>query len=271
MVVAQATTILGKLGLTENESRLYLGVLNNPEQSGAQMARILKMDKSSSYRALDKLNQMGLVRSSIKDREIVFTAANPSTLKDLLKHKKLDLELTAGHLDELIESIEVNKKEDRNLLITVEYGIDAMINRIEESLDSNEKMIREMYRKHDFFDDPEYVEYIKRYAKKRVDKKILIRQLDDDMEEFSKLFKGMLDDKPKPYKETRRKPIEIDNYTSLRIWDNTTNFISYDDKGDFLIMTINDKYITALVKSMYDYIWERSKKYVNKKDPQYSW
>jgi DNA-binding MarR family transcriptional regulator len=56
IVVAQATTmnnILTQFGFTENEHKVYVGIYKNPLSTGSDIARKLRMDKSSTYKAVE--------------------------------------------------------------------------------------------------------------------------------------------------------------------------------------------------------------------------
>ena len=40
-----------------------------------------------------------------------------------------------------------------------------------------------------------------------------------------------------------------------------TNIISFDKDDNYIDITIKDKYVTELITSIFDFVWERSEKY----------
>ena len=259
IVVDKATTmdeILKKFGLTKNESAVYLGVHHNPLLTGVQLSRILRMDKSSTYKALDSLRSKGLLITSPGQKGIVYKANSPDTLLGLAREKEIELKGNILLLNEFVKKLKIDKRASRDTYFTIEYGIDALKFRMDESLETKEKFIRERFRYIDAFNDPSYVEFIKKHAHRRVDKRIMILEIDAQLERMDATFKGMLRDRPNSYKQVRVLPERFDDNNSIRIWDNTVNIISYDENNEFIIITLKDKYIAELMKNFYDFLWD---------------
>jgi hypothetical protein len=65
-------------------------------------------------------------------------------------------------------------------------------------------------------------------------------------------------DQNKYLKKIRRLPSDVNFSTnSLRIWDDTINIVS-EDEQDFVIITLKDKFVSHMFKSMFDFMWSRS-------------
>ncbi|MCA9382860.1 hypothetical protein KC909_00705 [Candidatus Dojkabacteria bacterium] len=257
--------ILTKFGLTENESQIYQGLISNPLCTAAKIARILNMDKSSAYKAVDSLKSKGLLIGYGGETGLEYRAADPDSLLGLYSEKKAELDNNKQSLTAFIDNLKTDAVKYRNTLITVESGINAVQKRMRESLHSKEKLIRERFRSHTLFDNKEHVEFVKRYAEQRRLKKIFIRQLEVDFDFMNSRFKDIMTKHKKYLKEVRLLPRELDNNNSLRIWDDTVNIVSYSDNDEFIIVTIKDKYLSELMKNMYDFIWERTTKYTPQK------
>ncbi|MDQ6984709.1 MAG: helix-turn-helix domain-containing protein [Candidatus Dojkabacteria bacterium] len=71
---------LEQLGLTENEIDIYRFLLRNEVSSGTDIYLSLSMDKSSTYRALKKLQDIGLVTVTGEKRNQLFGALESKTL-----------------------------------------------------------------------------------------------------------------------------------------------------------------------------------------------
>ncbi len=54
-------TILTNLGLTQNETAVYLAYIKYAEKTSAEIARIIRMDKFSCYRAVETLIHKRLI------------------------------------------------------------------------------------------------------------------------------------------------------------------------------------------------------------------
>ncbi len=138
--------ILQKLNLSENESALYLGLLRNGEQTAAEAARLLFMDKSSAYRAAENLFKQGLLIKNEKARGTIYAAQSPDTLKTLLNAKKNELTAIEGSLGDLINNLKEQALSSRDTIVRVEKGYDAHIRLMELSLHENpKKLIREFW------------------------------------------------------------------------------------------------------------------------------
>lgn len=245
---------ISALGLTENEFSVYSAFLKYGESSAANIARTIKMDKSSAYRATENLERLGLLIKNFKDRGTTYKAASPDILSELYASKKT-------HLDLLIDDLKKQSTSlTRSTYITVESGIESLQSRLNEGLNCNEKFIREKFsNKFRYFNDENHVKFINNYAKERSKRGIKIIQLEDADWNPEGPFKEIMTETQKYLKEVRKLPSDAKlGENSLRIWDDTINIISEDEFGEFIIITIKDKLVVKLMKDMYDFMWNRS-------------
>src|SRR3989344_3551893 len=182
------------LGLSLNEKNLYEAILTHPDKTAAEIARVLKMDKSSAYRAAENLLQKRLLISSPKIRGTTLRSSSPEYLIKL-------------------------------------YQKNRMIN------------------------------FVINHAKRRSSSGIFIKQLERSTYFENAPYKEIMVNTKKYLKEIRILPPEYNDKNSVRIWDNTVNIFSSDEKGDLIVITITDKYVTRSMKTMFDFIWDRSTPY----------
>lgn len=266
MVVVQTTTmkdILLKLGLTSNEIKVYLQFHSKQLQTAASVSRTLKMDKSSAYRAVESLKKRGLLVVNGWKNGTLYEAADPNSLHGLLSEKKAELEVNGMMLDELIRDLKTNQNTARSTQISIEKGINSLQVRMTESLSSKEKIIRERFKHHEFFNDQNHVKFVKKFAKSRASKGIFLRQLEGDMDVTMTVFPEIHKFQKMYRKEIRIYPKEFQDNNSIRIWDDYVNIISYDDNGEFIVITIVDKYVASMMKNLYDFVWKFSKPYIS--------
>jgi len=253
--------ILEELGLTPNEIEAYLGFLRYGKKTAAELARFVQMDKSSTYRAVESLEDLGLLMRHPQKRGTTYIASNPEHLKQLYKSKLAEVKSQGKVLSTFINELQKeHHTSKRSTFIRVERGIKAWETRMDEALSSKEKLIREQFRTdHRFFEDREHVRFVINHAKRRARNDVRLMQLEYFEDPKWGIFEDVMYQHKLYKKEVRIIPEEIDENTSFRIWDDTMNIVSFDDNDEFIVVTIKDKFISRLFKKMYDFIWRRSK------------
>ena len=83
---------LQNIGLTQNESRVYLFLLEYQEAKTGIICSKLNIANSHIYRILEKLLDKGLVSYKINNNIKIFQAVNPSNLYELFREKEEQLE-----------------------------------------------------------------------------------------------------------------------------------------------------------------------------------
>ena len=81
-----------KLGLTENESRVYLALLELGPSLAGQISRKTGIHRRNIYDVTERLIKKGLLGYIIKNNRKLFEAANPERLQNILKEKQRNLE-----------------------------------------------------------------------------------------------------------------------------------------------------------------------------------
>jgi predicted transcriptional regulator len=259
LVVVNTTTLAKNLGLTPNELKVFEGFTLHPGVSAAKMSGILHMDKSSTYRSVNNLVEFGLLLQRPANDVMTYTAADPEELNGRFSERLTELTSTVPLLNSFINSLA--SRATRKTHIRTETGIEAVQKTLKESLDCKEKLIRELYRTHSFFHNSQHVQFVLEMTKQRIKKGIFIRQFaavhpEYEVPEIKKVMKN----KPELLKEIHILPPELDDMNSLRIWDNTTTLHSEDEKGEPLVVTITDPYITGFMKRIYDFVWNQSER-----------
>lgn len=79
---------LKKLGLTEDQSAVYLVLVHVPILPARLIASQAGVGRELTYIVLGQLEQKGLVERSTQGKVILFRAKNPGNLKALVEHKK---------------------------------------------------------------------------------------------------------------------------------------------------------------------------------------
>lgn len=251
--------VLVKLGLTENEAKVYMGLCQYPNSTAAGIARKLNMDKSSTYRAMDELERQGLAVPNPTEDGTLFTPLNPQKLELLLEKKRDELKRQEDELKTLIDELVLRSKSSSSTYIKTYSGINAHIDMMEKSLEVVDKIIYEKwYMDNPIFRDEDYQKYVYNFVKKRVRKKIELKYLVDS--KGVRGFDDIMRTSKKLFKEVRINPKDADIIHSYRIFDDTTEIVTFDKNEDVIVIEINDKLVTELMLSQFKFIWNSSQK-----------
>jgi len=257
-------TTLTNLGLTENESAVYLALLKHKEKTSAEIARLISMDKSSCYRAVETLVARGLLITTPKKRGTTHTAVSPEVLKELHAQKMSSFKQEESELDRYITQLLKLDESRRSTFIKVETGIEAIRNGMDQNLEAakkSNKLIKEFYRlSFPYFKDKNHEKWVNEFAKRRISSGVSIRQIVDfaDVNTFAPIMKT---DK-KLLKEIHLMPKEMKGMYGVRMSGDITHIISFDKDNNYIDITIKDTYVTLLMNSLFDFMWARSEKYL---------
>lgn len=245
--------LLNQVGLTYNEAKVYLYLLNSGTRLGPEIYGDLMLDKSSCYRALKSLIEKNLVYKVGEERNQEF-CANPSEhLETLVRHEEKKLAATKQALAQFQTTLKTHYKElykNKNVtVITTEAGRRQYM---ESRLRCKSKLIRDLSgRSTSAVYYPDYDAYMADFIARRVKAGVFLRQLTPY---------GEIDDKwertsPEMLKEARELPQDFIANASLGVWDDVVS-LSSKDQGQQIGVMIHDPIIANLMISMYDFIWD---------------
>ena len=256
------TNILTKIGLTENEANVYLSFQKKGEKTASFIAKMINMDKSSCYRAVESLVSKSLLIAIPKKRGTTYSAASPKLLKELLAQKEQQLEQEKGALDMFVKSL-LTDSEDRATSIHIEKGIEAVRNAMNETLKvaiQYKACIKERYRfDSPYFRDPVHIAWVLEFTKRRIKAGVPIQQIVDPRE-HSTLSHIMRTD-PKLLKEIHLMPKNMCDMNGIRVAGDMVTITSFDKNEDYIVITIKDKYVASLIDSMFVFMWEHTDPY----------
>jgi sugar-specific transcriptional regulator TrmB len=103
--------ILQELGLNEKEATIYLKLLEEKNCTASKLAKLTKLNRTTSYLELENLKNRGLVSFVIKDSKRYYQAASPDKLLEILDTQKAKIKEILPSLKNLHKSIEPFKFE----------------------------------------------------------------------------------------------------------------------------------------------------------------
>jgi HTH-type transcriptional regulator, sugar sensing transcriptional regulator len=81
--------VLTEIGLSENESHVYLGALGTGACTMQQLARASSVKRTTIYSVMESLKQKGLVRVEIRGFKKRYVAESPEKLESILDSRKM--------------------------------------------------------------------------------------------------------------------------------------------------------------------------------------
>lgn len=109
------TTILGKAGLTEGETKVYLALLKLGSTTSGPLTDESGVSRSKIYNILERLIQKGLVSYIIKEKTKYFQAAEPSKIRDYLDKKEKEFKEQRKDIDKIIPQLEMQQNMAKKL------------------------------------------------------------------------------------------------------------------------------------------------------------
>lgn len=102
---------LTKLGLTKNETRVYLALLRLGSATAIEITKLSKVHRVNVYDVLERLRGKGLISTILQANKRIYEAANPEQLMQLVKEKE---ELLIEVMPELKQEF-ASKKEKQQV------------------------------------------------------------------------------------------------------------------------------------------------------------
>ncbi len=230
---------LKQAGLTDNESKIYLALIELGPSLAGQIARKTGLHRRTIYDTIEMLIQKGLVGYIKENNRKLFQAANPERLIEIIKEKE-------NILSPLIKSLQskynaTKEKEETNFY----KGKEGLKTIFEDQLSSKEILILGAsplaYETLQF--------YFKWYDKTRKQKNIKTRIIATD----KKIAKSKI-----PLAEIKYLPEKYSNPVAVNIYNDKTAIILWAKEP--IAILIKNKEITNAYRTYFELMWKIAKK-----------
>lgn len=105
-------TVFKQLGLSDPETRAYLGLLEAGPSTASTLAKRMSIPRTSLYGFLSGLSDKGLVTKSSKDGVTLWKAKSPELLIGLLEKQASDIEQARHSLEKMLPSLKAKEVTD---------------------------------------------------------------------------------------------------------------------------------------------------------------
>ncbi len=249
-------SILEPYGLTPDESRIYLDLLENNTLSALQISRNLHIGRTKVYRLLDKLILKELVVQKLKDTGLTFIANPPSQLELLLTKNEGKLATLRANLPKIIEKLENQTQSGMQGSQTLYYrgmrGLSQVnwnLCRAKGEFLSYEVGIAEAYLPRQEAED---------LRARLVDKKIRIRSITNltKFDSFTNIV-GLSD--LWTVKHVGKEVLDIK--ADIFIYNNVYAVVNYLSKKDIFCVEIYNQNLADMQRQLFEHLWSTAKRF----------
>ncbi|MBM3234582.1 hypothetical protein FJZ19_05830 [Candidatus Pacearchaeota archaeon] len=220
------TKALEGLGLTRNESLVYITLLEIGKSHIGQISEKTKMHRRTIYDCLERLQDRGLVSFVIEGNIRFFIAINPSKLKDIADEKQEKI------IQILPKLLSIAKKSKEKTEVNVYSGKEGLKNVMEDLVKSKPKLwlsLTSAAKAREAF--PVYLD---QFHDKRVKEKIFLRIV------FAN-NKGIMK-RAKELKKTKLTEVRFTNFEyvmpiSIWIYNDKVSFLLWDSETGIIIQS----------------------------------
>lgn len=237
------TKILEKIGLTPNESKVYLALIEIGSASASEILQKTGLHRAVVYDLLERLQEKGLVSTAITNKKKYFEASNPSKLKDILNENQRELD---NILPRLLELSNFKSKLD----IKIYKGKEGIKNVFEDILRKKPKEWLSIGSSGETKKIIPY--YLEHFHKERVKEKIPVRGL---MIENKSSKNRMTELTNLKYTQIKYLPENFVTPTVINIYGETTTLYSTSEEKIPFIIMIENKNIAKSFKEYFDWVW----------------
>lgn len=235
--------ILEDLGLSTNESKIYLCLLSIGSSPVTNIAKECKLHRANVYDSVKKLIEKGLVTHIKKDNTTLYGAVNPHALLRIAKAKE---ESVKKILPQLMLSKKLAKKEQDAQIVD---GVDGFINSIYDLLDYNKEFVTYGVP----INVPELIKTkIPHFHKERIKRKINIRHVynHDALNRID--FLNTL-----PYTEARHLPASFDSKVDTTVCGDEVLITHW--VRPVVTIRIKNKVIADSYRKYFELLWKVAK------------
>jgi len=252
---------LRTLGLTENETRVYLYLLSHGESIASIIAKRLELKRTAIYAILENLEQKGMLTSFLKNDVTHFDAIDPDEIVEMCKQKVDEMNRIAKKAAFLKN--EFQKIREKGKMPTLEIrgkikyyqGLEAVTDLIDETLDEKEKeqLCFGLNAYHTEMSGDDW----KSYTQKRVQKGIFVRSI-QPATPIAIEYKGR---DQKELRKTRLVPYDkFPGECEINIIGDTIAMFTIKGKEP-VGMKMKNKFMASTLKSLFELAWKQSALY----------
>lgn len=244
--IQQIKETLIKTGFSENESAVFLALLELGKGTVSQITRKASLNRTTGYDILDSLVSKGLASVSGKEPKQEYNAESPDKLVFILEKQAQEAENKISEIKKIIPDLKSIHNVRGRPKVRFYEGVNGLKDVYEDTLTSHEEILA--YANVDQMHQT-LLGYFPKYYKERTEKNISIRAIIPD----SPVGRNRAGEDEKEKRETALVPIEKYNFSpEINIYDNKVMIASWREKLGIIIESAE---IADAMKKIYELAW----------------
>ena len=234
--------VLQNVGLSQNESAVYLALIHNGKMTVANLSKKSKVKRSTVYLALGALGEKGLVKQAVIGKRHYFMPESPEVIGKIIDQYKKTLDAQLPGL------IEVFKKSTKEPELASYYGKDG-VKKIYTEVQETALWAKSIFSPASFyrvFSQNESYEFSSAFKRREAK---LTSLLPDDFE--SRKLARDLKERGAGF-GTRFLPKDYDLSVNTIVWGNKVALISYEN---LFGLVISNQEIAKSFENQFDFFW----------------
>ncbi|MBT3464213.1 hypothetical protein HOD20_08470 [archaeon] len=243
------TSVLWNLGLTKNEIKIYLTLLDEGSSTAGIITEKTGIHRRNVYDSIERLIEKGIVGYIVVKGRKHFEAVDPKYFNRFFQEKKEFIDDQKKEFLKIYPFLEeLYTKSKGKQEVTFYRGIEAiklLLNNILDIKSTNHVIGAQKLKK-------EYAIIVERYHNRRIESKIKEKLIfDTDAKERGKIVSKLA------YVDVRFFPNVYSNQLSINIYGDRVALLLYSDKNPLSIMIKNEEIHNGFMK-YFEMLWEIS-------------
>lgn len=232
---------LQRLGLSRNEAKIYVALLEIGEAQAGALSKKTQINRTTTYDALERLLEKGLISYSIQAGRKVFKAASPEKLMENLKEQQRAGEEIIPELQRICDS---TKEKEESAIYEGRKGIKSILQDILQcpeyiAFGSSGRFLEVM--KHDF------MAFQRRKKEQSIKARVILNESARKSETVSFA-----------YTQFRYIPDSYATPTSTFVYGDNSAIIIWGENP--VAIVINSKAVAKSHRSYFELLWKQAKK-----------
>src|SRR3989338_2846609 len=239
--------ILSKIGLTKNEAKVYLTLLDLGTAQAGQITEKSGVHRRNVYDSIDRLMEKGLISFVIANNKKLFSPVNPKRFLELIDEKKFELDGLKSDFQKILPELELRTTLKERHDVRFFKGVEGLKTVFEDIIRTGKDYIGygpgqqlEKVLKH----------YFRLFVIKRVNAKIRLRLIYD--EASRKILKK------NPLSDLRYMPDQYSSRAALRIYGDKVAILLLSEEEPLAIV-IKNKAIAEGYRKYFEVMWKAAK------------
>ena len=240
-------TVLSKIGLTKNESKVYLTLLDLGTAQAGQITEKSGVHRRNVYDSIDRLMEKGLISFVIANNKKLFSPVNPKRFLELIDEKKFELDGLKSDFQKILPELELRTTLKERHDVRFFKGVEGLKTVFEDIIRTGKDYIGygpgqqlEKILKH----------YFKHFIDKRIKSKISLRLIYDEASR-----KAL---KKNPLSDLRYMPDQYSSRAALRIYGDKVALLLLSEEEP-LAVVIKNRAIAEGYRKYFEVMWKAAK------------